>query len=262
MADTAHLDLDLCRRIVADQPYPLLFVTISGAHLYGFPSADSDYDLRGSHVLPAEELLALETPRETIVYERVESGRHIDLVTHDAGKFFRMLMKNNGYAYEQLLSPLIVHTTSDHEELCRTASTVFNRAFAHHYLGFAENQWKLALKRRRLKPLLYVYRVLLTGIHLMRTGELNANLPDLTAQYAITSLSELIARKLSGAEKDNAQDLDWSSHEKAYIELRRRLKAEYAKSPLPEVTSLRESLNRQLVDLRLRPFRKQREAGV
>jgi predicted nucleotidyltransferase len=33
-------------RIVAAQPYPLLFATISGAHLYGFPSPDSDYDLR------------------------------------------------------------------------------------------------------------------------------------------------------------------------------------------------------------------------
>ena len=28
--------------IVAAQPYPLLFATISGAHLYGFPSPDSD----------------------------------------------------------------------------------------------------------------------------------------------------------------------------------------------------------------------------
>ena len=32
--------------------YPLVFATISGAHLYGFPSADSDFDLRGVHPLP------------------------------------------------------------------------------------------------------------------------------------------------------------------------------------------------------------------
>ena len=31
-------------RIVAAQPYPLLFATISGARLYGFPSPDSDYE--------------------------------------------------------------------------------------------------------------------------------------------------------------------------------------------------------------------------
>jgi uncharacterized protein len=40
------------KRIVAAQPYPLLLPTISGAHLYGFPSPDSDFDLRGAHVLP------------------------------------------------------------------------------------------------------------------------------------------------------------------------------------------------------------------
>ncbi len=38
-------------RIVDSQPFPLLFATISGAHLYGFPSPDSDFDLRGAHGL-------------------------------------------------------------------------------------------------------------------------------------------------------------------------------------------------------------------
>ena len=46
---------------VEDHPYPLLFATISGAHLYGFPSADSDYDLRGVHLLPLREVVGLQT---------------------------------------------------------------------------------------------------------------------------------------------------------------------------------------------------------
>jgi integrase len=33
--------------VAQEQPYSLLFATVSGAHLYGFPSPDSDYDLRG-----------------------------------------------------------------------------------------------------------------------------------------------------------------------------------------------------------------------
>jgi hypothetical protein len=41
-------------RIVAAQPYPLLIATFSEAHLYGFPSPDSDFDLRGAQVLPVE----------------------------------------------------------------------------------------------------------------------------------------------------------------------------------------------------------------
>ncbi len=40
------------KKQVREHPHPLIFATISGAHLYGFPSLDSDFDLRGAHVLP------------------------------------------------------------------------------------------------------------------------------------------------------------------------------------------------------------------
>ena len=50
--------------IAQDQPYPLLFATLSGAHLYGFASEDSDYDLRGSHLLPVEDVIGLSTGPE------------------------------------------------------------------------------------------------------------------------------------------------------------------------------------------------------
>ena len=43
---------------VNEHPYRLLFVTIRGAHLYGFPSPDSDYDIRGAHVLPLQTAVA------------------------------------------------------------------------------------------------------------------------------------------------------------------------------------------------------------
>jgi uncharacterized protein len=56
----------LLKKQVEQHPYPLLFATISGAHLYGFPSADSDFDLRGVHVLPLAEVVGLKTGPETI----------------------------------------------------------------------------------------------------------------------------------------------------------------------------------------------------
>jgi predicted nucleotidyltransferase len=52
-------------RIVASKPYPLLFAAISGAHLYGFPSPDTEFDLRGAHVLPLEQIVGLEVRDET-----------------------------------------------------------------------------------------------------------------------------------------------------------------------------------------------------
>src|SRR5213083_3141324 len=113
-----HMTIDpRLHRILAAQPYPLLFATISGAHLYGFPSPDSDFDLRGAHVLPLEKVIGLEIHDETVEDSRVIEGLEMDIVSHDVRKFFGLLLKKNGYVLEQLFSPLIVHTTPEHEEL-------------------------------------------------------------------------------------------------------------------------------------------------
>ena len=105
-------------RAIAAQPYPLLFATVSGAHLYGFPSPDSDsIDLRGVHVLPAEEVVGFEEGRSTIEVAELRPDLELDLVTHDVKKFFGLLLNRNGYVLEQLHSPLVVHTTPEHAEL-------------------------------------------------------------------------------------------------------------------------------------------------
>jgi uncharacterized protein len=81
------IDYELLRAEAARHPYPLLFATISGAHLYGFPSQDSDYDLRGVHILPAKEAVGLLPKQETIEFSGARSGIDLDLVTHDVLKF-------------------------------------------------------------------------------------------------------------------------------------------------------------------------------
>src|SRR5690348_15254564 len=202
------------QRQVDEHPYPLLFATISGAHLYGFPSPDSDYDLRGVHLLPLREVVGLKVAEETVEKSGVHDGLEVDLVTHDAKKFFGLLLKKNGYVLEQVLSPLVIHATPEHEELKAIARGCVTRHHAHHYLGFAATQWKLFDKERprRVKPLLYVYRVLLTGLHLMRTGEVEANLVALNAAAGLSHVADLIARKLAGPEKAAIDDADVAFH--------------------------------------------------
>src|ERR1700759_1006442 len=99
------------KTIVHQHQYPLIFATISGAHLYGFPSPDSDYDLRGIHILPLKDVVGLNAGNETVEKSGIHEGLEIDLVTHDAKKFFGLMLRKNGYVLEQLLSPLIVKTT-------------------------------------------------------------------------------------------------------------------------------------------------------
>ncbi|MEV7613235.1 nucleotidyltransferase domain-containing protein [Streptomyces sp. NPDC089799] len=194
MTDLATIDL---QPVIAGQPDPLLFATVSGAHLYGFPSRDSDVDLRGVHLLPAEELLGLREPEETRSRMWTRDGVEMDLVTHDLRKFVRLMLRRNGYVLEQLLSPLVVHTSGTHAELVALAPGVLTSHHAHHYRGFAETQWRLFGKTGELKPLLYTFRVLLTGIHLMRSAEVQADLPTLTGEVAEAPsyLSELIGAK-------------------------------------------------------------------
>jgi len=252
----------LLHRIVAAQPFPLLFATISGAHLYGFPSPDSDFDLRGAHVLPIERVIGLEVSDETVQDSRVIEGMEMDIVSHDLKKFFRLLLKKNGYVLEQLFSPLIVHATPEHEELKSLARNGANRTgvitkhHSHHYFGFAETQWKLFLKEspRRVKPLLYVYRVLLTGIHLMRSGEIEANLVRLNEEFRLPYINDLVARKLSGPEKSKLEDADLAFHEAEYQRLRTELQAAHDVSQLPELPSdsTRAALNDLLVRVRLK----------
>jgi predicted nucleotidyltransferase len=199
---TAHLtaaglpvDLDL-DTVIAEQPYPLLLATVSGAHLYGFPSVDSDVDLRGVHLLPAADLLGLREAEETRTHMWWHDGIELDLVSHDLRKFVRLMLRRNGYVLEQLLSQLVVHTTGVHAELVALAPSVITGNHAHHYRGFATTQQKLFDKTGELKPLLYTLRALLTGIHLMRTGQVLAHLPSLIeAQSAPAYLPDLITAK-------------------------------------------------------------------
>ena len=249
----AHtIPYDKLRRQVDAHPYPLVFATISGAHLYGFPSADSDFDLRGVHLLPLEQVVGLDPGEETVEKDGIHDGLEMDLVTHDAKKFFGLLLKKNGYVLEQLLSPLVVQTTSEHEELKAIAKDCITRHHAHHYLGFAATQWKLFRKEDppRVKPLLYVYRVLLTGIHLMRTGEVEANLLTLNETAKLPYIDELVERKLSGPEKARLDGADVEFHVREYERLVAELESAAGKSALPERSTGKDALNELLVRLR------------
>jgi predicted nucleotidyltransferase len=238
---------------IRQHPYPLLFATISGAHLYGFPSPDSDYDLRGVHLLPLKDVVGLREGEETVEKSGFHDGLEIDLVTHDAKKFFGLMLKKNGYVMEQLLSPLVVHTTPKHEELKAIAPSCLTRHHAHHYLGFADTQWKLFAKEEppRVKPLLYVYRVLLTGIHLMRSGEVEANLVRLNESARLPYIADLIARKLAGPEQGHLESADVAFHEREFARLVKELEEAFERSSLPDSASGAAALNDLLVRIRL-----------
>ncbi|MBT2225564.1 nucleotidyltransferase domain-containing protein [Nonomuraea sp. NEAU-A123] len=233
--------------IPGEQPYPLVFATVSGAHLYGFPSADSDVDLRGVHVLPLREVVGLRTGPATLDRTWTRDRVEVDLVTHDLAKFCGLLLNRNGYVLEQLLSPLVVSSSALHEELTALAPGCLTRHHAHHYLGFARTQWRLFEKNGELKPLLYTFRVLATGIHLMRTGELDADLTHLFG-YVPAYVPDLVAAKRD-AEHGRAPAITAAGDDVA--SLTATLEAARDSSPLPEAATVRNAMHDLVVRARL-----------
>ena len=242
------------KTITENHPYPLIFASISGAHLYGYPSPDSDYDLRGVHILPLEEVLSLGMPKDTISVDKEVEGLHLDLVTHDAKFYFARLLTRNGNLLDQIFSPLVVATSEEHNRLRELARQCVTSHHSRHYLGLAASQWKQFEKSepRRVKPLLYVFRALLCGTYLMQTGEVESNLLHLNEVFGLPYVEELVEQKVTGDEQATLPNVDASFYEKEYERLQRDLEQASESSILPEVPSeaTRSALNELLLELR------------
>lgn len=226
------LDLDTWRAYLAEFDHDLLFATVSGAHLYGFESPDSDIDLRGAHRLPLEQVVGLTVGDETLERSGVHSGVEVDLVSHDIGKYLRLLVRNNGYVLEQIFSPLVVLGQDLLERLRPVAARCITRHHYHHYAGFYRTQRKLLEKSSppSVKSVLYAYRVLLTGIHLLETGEVEAHLPRLNEHFGLADIDALIAAKVT---EQADLPVDLAEHLRRLDALAVRLDDSFAASQLP-----------------------------
>jgi uncharacterized protein len=234
-------------------PYPVMFVTVSGAHLYGFESKDSDFDLRGCHITPVKALVSLDPPSETFEVMDRTASPEVDLVTHDVRKFFTLLLKNNGYVLEQVASPLVVVSTPEFEELRSLVPGCITRNHRHHFLRFGQNQWEQVVKggKPTVKGLLYTYRVLLAGIHLMRTHQVESNLRRLNESFRLSHIDDLIELKTTGQEKQTMQgDLHW--HETEFNRLCAELDRARDLSTLPDEPTAKPQLNDLLVRIRMK----------
>ncbi len=117
-----------------------------------------------------------------------------------------------------------------HVALKELAPSFVTSGHAHHYLGFATSQEKLFDRTGRLKAALYWLRVLLTGEHLMRTGELETDLAVLGT--SLPYVAELIEMKRSAEKGPFPAELEQRLRADAAM-LRGRLEQARDASPLP-----------------------------
>lgn len=232
----------------------VVFVTISGAHIYGFPSADSDIDLRGAHVLPVRDMLGLTAPSETLeILDEEIDGAEVNLVSHDVRKYLNLLLKKNGYILEQVFSPLVVYDGGRLAELRRLARGAMTRHVVHHYKGFFRNQEKMVCSSLTptVKSLLYAYRVVMSGLHLLRTGEVETNLLVLNREnHRFDFIDELVERKMQGKEKGCLGEGERDGLFAPAKELEAQLDSAAADSVLPDEPGNRAEINGFLLAVR------------
>lgn len=240
---------------LAAHPHRVLFVTVSGAHLYGFASPNSDYDLRGAHVIDLKSMIGLAHPRETYEVLDRDAEVEMDIVTHDVGKFFTMLLGRNGYVLEQICSPLVVYAGEGYAELRDIAMRCLTKHHRHHFRSFATNQWDRIAgpSQGTVKGLLYSYRPLMAGIYLLEEKAMESNLRTLNEKFGLPFIDDLIERKTSGDETQPLGEADLGFHREQFDKLNERLNTAAAKSGLPESppAMARDELDGLLVRLRL-----------
>ncbi len=176
-----------------------LVIYLSGAHAYGFPSPDSDLDLKCVHVAPTHSLVGLDPPEES-AGDRIEviDGVELDYGSNELAPVLRGAIKGNGNYLERILGELALGgDTSLLEEARAVVRPLLSRRCARHYGGFAVSQLRLFDEKPTAKRALYVLRTAATGIHLLARGELVIDL-DRLRDHIPSEVDELLAIKRTG----------------------------------------------------------------
>jgi predicted nucleotidyltransferase len=205
MLDSQALGLSPHQRLVGDRVIAEenakrehLVVYLSGAHAYGFPSPDSDLDLKCIHFARTSALVGFDPPQPTYDRAEVIDDVEIDYTSNEVAHVLSGILSGNGNFIERVLGRTALQAAPELEELRALVRTSVCRRVYRHYRGFASNQQKLLEKEPTIKKLLYVLRTTLTGTHLLRTGELETDLTRLADAYDLRAAHDLVAAKRAG----------------------------------------------------------------
>lgn len=137
----------------------IVFAVESGSRAWGFPSPDSDYDVRFVYVRPAEWYLSLEKQRDVIELPIKDA---MDINGWDIKKALPLLLKGNPALLEWLQSPFVYRRSPCVDDLASLAERINHRkAAGHHYLHLGLNAFRSQIAGRdrvQLKKYFYCLR--------------------------------------------------------------------------------------------------------
>ncbi len=150
---------DVQRRLNAierDQQCHILFAVESGSRAWGFPSPDSDYDVRFVYARSADWYLSIYSGRD-LIETPIED--EMDVNGWDLRKALHLVLKSNAVISEWIESPIVYRRDAAAlRQLRAFADRMLNsRALAYHYLHLARRQVAAKLTRDRVALKRYFY---------------------------------------------------------------------------------------------------------
>lgn len=152
------------KEIESKENIEILFANESGSRAWGFPSPDSDYDVRFIYIQPMQAYLSISNKADHLSFP---INDELDIYGWDLKKVLQLIFKSNTTPFEWLQSPLIyMEKEGFRQRLFTICEFYFNpRKNALHYLGIARSALSTMLSEDeiKVKKLFYVLRPLLAA---------------------------------------------------------------------------------------------------
>lgn len=133
----------------------ILHAVESGSRAWGFPSPDSDYDVRFIYVRNPEFYLKLEKTRDVI---ELPINDMLDINGWDLDKTLRLPHSSNPTLFEWMSSPVVYKQTDFIHQLQPIMDNYFScKSGLYHYLSMAEGNYRDYLKGDMVKAKKYFY---------------------------------------------------------------------------------------------------------
>jgi predicted nucleotidyltransferase len=186
----------------------ILFACESGSRGWGFPSPDSDYDVRFIYVHHQDAYLSIENKKDNL---EIPITDILDISGWDIRKALKLIQRSNAVLFEWLQSPIVYCSRyTFRDELFQLAREYFSpRASMHHYLGLAGKTLtsNLGGDKIRIKHYFYVLRPLLAAMWISKFREIPPMefyrlLPLVESPQLYEHIEILLKRKTNALEKD------------------------------------------------------------
>jgi uncharacterized protein len=226
-------------------------VSLSGAHAYGFPSPDSNIDLKAVHVEPTARLVGLSPPRHHATRREMLDGIEVDYSSNELAQVLAGALQGNAGYVERVLGALVLRSSPTFQALRPQVKRALSKQLHRHYQGLAAVQLRELEEapRASTKYVLNLLRTTLTGAHLLRSADLVLDLTRLLGEYGFHEAAPLVEAKRAGEPVvfDEPRRAYWTAEARRACEV---LDLALGASPLPDEAPNRAEMEAWLLETR------------